>query len=363
MREWHTPRSMAEDKNKLTLVISTPLEAALVERIRAVAPGQVEVIHPVDLLPRARFAGDHSGPPDYRRSPADERRFGDLVAAADILWDIPRKRPDGSNPISDATSLRWVQTTSSGVGPLVQKLQLIERGVRVTTARGLHAGPLTEFVFMALLMQAKNLSHLQAEQAAHRWEYTCSDTLAGRTLAIVGLGGIGRRVAATGRLFGMKVAGLLRPGITGRPADFGVDDLFAREAWHDMLAEADALVLCAPQTPDTYRMLNGPAFAALKPGAVLVNIARGTLVDEPAMIEALRRRQLAFAALDVFDTEPLPAESPLWEMDNVLVSPHSASTVGAENARLTDLFCDNLAFFLEGRFDEMRNRFHVDRGY
>jgi phosphoglycerate dehydrogenase-like enzyme len=216
---------------------------------------------------------------------------------------------------------------------------------------------------MALLMHAKNLPHLQREQAARHWEYGCGDSLEGRTLSIVGLGGIGRRVAATGRAFGMTVAGLLRPGVTARPEDYGVDELFAREGWHDMLTGTDALVLCAPHTADTHRMLDRAAFGALKPGAVLVNVARGTLVDEPAMIEALGSGHLAFAALDVFDTEPLPPGSPLWNMENVLVSPHSASTVLAENARLTDVFCHNLPLFLDGRFDEMRNRFHRDRGY
>lgn len=354
---------MTGTAGKLRIVISTPLEVEHVERIRAVAPDRLDVVHPADLLPPARFTADHSGPPDFCRSPEDERRWGELIASADILWDIPRKRPDGSNPISEARKLRWVQTTSSGVGPLVKKLGLVERGIEITTARGLHAGPLTEFAFMALLMRAKNLLHLQKEQAARHWEYTCGDSLEGKTLAIVGLGGIGRRIAATGRVFRMTVAGLLRPGVTGRLEEYGVDELFAREGWHDMLAGTDALVLCAPHTPDTHRMLDGAAFEALKPGAVLVNVARGTLVDEPAMIAALESGRLAFAALDVFDQEPLPPESPLWNMENVLVSPHSASTVFAENARITDVFCYNLPLFLEGRFDEMRNRFHRDRGY
>ena len=348
---------------RLVLVISTPLESELVERIRSVAPDRVDVRHEPDLLPTPRYRADHSGPPDFRRSADDEKRWNDLIASADILWDIPPQRPDGSTAIDDAKKLRWVQTTSSGVGPLVKKLKLIERGIEVTTARGLHAVPLTEFVFMALLMHAKGLLHMQKEQAAHRWQYTCSDTLEGKTLSIVGLGGIGRRIAATGKQFGMTVAGLLRPGRTGKPEDFGIDDLFAAEAFHDMLEVSDALVLCAPHTPDTHRMLNKAAFAALKPGAVLVNIARGTLVDEAAMIDALRSGRLAFAALDVFDTEPLPADSPLWDMPNVLVSPHSASTVATENERITGVFCHNLRLFLDGRYDEMRNRFHADRGY
>jgi phosphoglycerate dehydrogenase-like enzyme len=348
---------------RLVLVISTPLEYELVERIRQVAPDRVEVRHVPDLLPIPRYPADHSGPRDFRRSARDEKRWHELIASADILWDIPPKLADGSNAIDDAKKLRWVQTTSSGVGPLVKKLQLIERGIQVTTARGLHAGPLTEFVFLALLMHAKGLLRMQKEQAAHHWEYTCSGTLEGKTLAIAGLGGIGRRIAATGKQFGMTVAGLLRPGVTVMPEEFGIDQLFAAEAFHEMLAATDALVLCAPHTPDTHRMLNQAAFDALKPGAVLINIARGTLVDEAAMIAALGSGKLAFAALDVFDTEPLPPESPLWDMDNVLVSPHSASTVATENERIVEVFCHNLPLFLDGRVEAMRNRFHADRGY
>lgn len=348
---------------KLSLVISTPLETEHVDRIRAVAPDRVEVVHPVELLPPVRYVADHSGPPDFRRSAADQDRWEALIASADILWDIPPRRPDGTNPVDDASHLRWIQTTSSGVGPLVLKLNLIERGIQVTTARGLHAGPLTEFIFMALLMHTRNLLQLQKEQAAHHWRYTCGETLEGKTLSVVGLGGIGRRVAATGRQFGMKTAGLLRPGITGKARNYGVDGLFAADAFHAMLQATDALVLCAPHTPDTHRMLDRAALEALKPGAVLINIARGALVDEAAMIAALRSRRLAFAALDVFDKEPLPADSPLWDLDNVLVSPHSASTVAAENQRITEVFCYNLPLFLDGKFDEMRNRFHHDRGY
>lgn len=354
---------MTKHPPRLVLVISTPLESELVERIRAVAPDRVDVRHEPELLPDPRYPADHGGPPDFQRSADDEKRWNNLIASADILWDIPPKRRDGSTVIDDAKNLRWVQTTSSGVGPLVKKLKLIERGVEVTTARGLHAMPLTEFVFMALLMHAKGLLHLQKEQAAHRWEYTCSDTLEGKTLSIVGLGGIGRQIAAIGKQFGMTVAGLLRPGRSGKPEDYGIDDLFSAEALHDMLKVSDVLVLCAPHTPATHRMLDKAAFEALKPGAILVNIARGTLVDEAAMIDALRSGRLAFAALDVFDTEPLPADSPLWDMQNVLVSPHSASTVAAENERITEVFCHNLRLFLDARTDEMRNRFHSDLGY
>ena len=120
-----------------------------------------------------------------------------------------------------------------------------------------------------------------------------------------------------------------------------------------MLAEADCVVVCAPQTPETDNLLGPDEFAAIKPGAVFINIGRGTIVDESALLSALRDGRIAFAALDVFREEPLPPSSPFWEMPNVLVNPHSASTVDTENAKLTELFIRNLGLYLAGEIDQM----------
>jgi phosphoglycerate dehydrogenase-like enzyme len=354
---------MADRSARLQAVIATPLEEALVERIRAVAPARVEVLYEPDLLPPMRYRGDHRGDPQFTRSAADEKRWTSLFRRADILWDIPPSPPEGGNVVDNATHLKWIQTTSSGVGPLVQKLGLDRRGIIVTTARGLHAAPLTEFTFMALLMHAKGHAHLQREQEARRWELYCSDGLEGKALSVVGMGGIGRRIAATGKAFGMRVHGLIRDDSKATAADFSIDAVFRQQALHDMLRETDALVLCAPRTPQTDGLMDRAAFDVLKRGAVLVNIARGSLVDEAAMVAALLSGRLAFAALDVFATEPLPPESPLWDLENVLISPHSASTVAEENERITDIFCHNLALFLDGRVGEMKNLFNVERGY
>jgi phosphoglycerate dehydrogenase-like enzyme len=212
-------------------------------------------------------------------------------------------------------------------------------------------------------MHAKGYAHLRREQEARRWELYCTGSLEGKTLSIVGMGGIGRRVAAIGQAFGMRVNGLIRDDSTATAEDLSIDAVFRQKSLHDLLRETDALVLCAPRTPQTDGMMDRAAFDVLKRGAVLVNIARGSLVDEAALVAALLSGQLAFAALDVFAVEPLPAESPLWDLENVLISPHSASTVAEENERITDLFCHNLALFLDGRVDEMKNLFNVERGY
>jgi len=347
---------------KLRVFITTPLEDDQVERIRASAPTQTEVAHHPDLLPQSRFPADHKGAP-FTRSARDEVRWRECIASADILFDIPPAPAEDDHPVHLARNLRWVQTTSSGVGPLVERLGLVQRGVTVTTARGVHARPLTEFVFMALLTHAKRLAHLRREQAARRWQRYCGGALAGGSLSIVGMGEVGRQVALLGKSFGMRVAGLVRRESAADAPTLGVDAVYRHESLHQMLAETDALVLCAPHTPETGGMIDAAALRSLKPGAVLVNIARGQLVDESALIDALRSGRRAFAALDVFEVEPLPAGNPLWDLDNVLVSPHSASTEGGENARITDIFCHNLACFLEGRVDEMQNLFNAERGY
>lgn len=348
---------------KLQLVISTPLEETLVSRIAAVSPSRIETIFKPELLPPVRYKCDHKGEEDFKRSPKNEQIWQSLIESADILFDIPPEPLHTSNPVRLAAGLKWVQTTSSGVGPLVDSLNLTERNVIVTTARGIHARPLAEFVFLALLMHFKRLDHLNIQQSKKIWERYCGSGLAGKTLSIVGLGEVGKRIAQMGLAFEMNVAGLVRTSSEETVEGLGIDAVYHSEELHTMLSKTDALVLCAPHTSETEGMIDPAALAALKPGGVLINIARGALVDEPAMIEALKSGHIAFAALDVAAVEPLPQNSPLWSMNNVLISPHSASTVAEENERITDLFCSNLECFLEGRTDDMKNRFNMERRY
>ena len=198
---------------------------------------------------------------------------------------------------------------------------------------------------MAMLMFAKDYVRMERDKRARRWERYCGEELTGKTLALIGLGRIGHEVARHGKAMGMRVVGMRR----SNAAIPDVDKLFTREALLVMLHEADFLVLAAPHTPDTERIIGAAELAAMKPTAVLINIGRGALVDEQAMIRALQQKRLAGAALDVFDTEPPPDDSPLWEMPNVIVSPHSASTVSQENARITDIFCENLRRYVDGQ--------------
>lgn len=343
--------------------ITSPLEPVYVERMRAVAPGSVTILYEPDLLPPTRYVADHNGVSGFFLNKEQQKRWDANLAQADILWDFPTVPSSGPGILELVPNLRWVQTTSAGVGPRVKALGLDTSEVIVTTASGVHAKPLAEFAFMAMLTHVKDLKRIQRDQQRGHWERFCTDELDGKTLAIVGPGRIGRQVAKIGKAFGMRVLAMGSRGGGERLAELAVDALFTRDRLHEMLGLADAVVLSCPHTPETERMIDAGAFGAMKSGVTFVNIARGQVVDEPAMIQAIESGKVGFAALDVFTTEPLPADSPLWGMENVLVSPHSGSTATSENGKITDIFCHNLACYLDGRFDEMRNVLDMKRLY
>jgi phosphoglycerate dehydrogenase-like enzyme len=210
-----------------------------------------------------------------------------------------------------------------------------------TTASGVHVIPLAEFCMMAMLMFNKGLLRMMRDQDRKHWERYAGTDLEGRTLAIIGLGKIGNQVACYANALGMRVLGTDAERVVCEIAQiFPLSELDA------MLKQAEYLVVCVPHTPQTEKMIGAREFALLPKGAMFINIGRGQVVDEPALIESLRSGHLRCAALDVFAEEPLPPSSPLWEMPNVLVSPHSASTSDGENRRVTDLFCDNLRRYL-----------------
>lgn len=332
-----------------TIFIATPLEAEHVARIRAVAPERVEVLYEPDLLPPTRYVGDHKGAP-FRRNPEQQRRWEVCLARADILWDLPAPAD-----MPHLGRLRWVQTTSTGVGQGAARLGLHERGVLVTTARGVHAGPLAEFVFMALLAHFRGLRFLEAEQRAHRWERTCGKGMAGRRLVIIGAGDLARGCARLARALDMSVVAIARRPDRSRAHGALFDAALPITALHEALGTADAVVVTVPHTPETENLIDAAAFAAMRPGVAFVNISRGQIVDEDALVANLRSGHLGFAALDVARTEPLPPESPLWDLPNVLISPHSASTVTGENTAITDIFVENLRCWVDGRISAMRN--------
>jgi phosphoglycerate dehydrogenase-like enzyme len=338
----------------VNVLLASPLAADLVERIAAVDP-RLRLTYRPDLLGEPRYPGDHY--PPIKRTDAQAAEWASLLREAEVILDVDQ--PSAPDIVRLAPRLRWIQSSSSGVGQWIKRLKLDETPIVVTNAAGMHARPLAEYAVFAMLYFARGWPRLAAEQRAHHWERCAVDTLERKTLGIVGLGRVGRMVARLARPFGMRVIGIRRSSAGANDPD--VDEVFTPDRLADVLGQCDYLVLCVPYTSETAGMLGAAELAQLKLSAVLINIARGTIVDEAALIAALAADKLGGAALDVFSREPLPADSPLWNMPNVLVTPHSMSTANSENEWLTDLFCDNLRRYLEG--EPLRNQVDKIRGY
>jgi phosphoglycerate dehydrogenase-like enzyme len=327
--------------SRLVVFIASPLEPEHIEKIRAV-DSRIELLHDPDLLPQPRYVADHVGAP-MTRTPEQDARFLEMLGRAEVLFDFPSGHMRDLSAV--APRLRWLQATSAGIGQAVKRLELDRTDITFTTASGVHARPLADFCLMAMLIFAKNYVWMERDKRAKRWERYSGEELTGKTLAIVGIGRVGQEVARHGKRMDMRVTGMRRSDASVPD----VDKLFDRADLHAMLREADFLVLAAPHTPETEGIIGEDELAVLKPTAVFINIGRGALVDEDALIRALQEKRLAGAALDVLREEPPPQDSPLWDMPNVILSPHSASTVAQENARITEIFCDNLRRYLSGK--------------
>jgi phosphoglycerate dehydrogenase-like enzyme len=275
--------------------------------------------------------------------PVDGPATPDAVARAEVLvaFGLPADIADR------VPRLRWIQAIGSGVDhfPLAE---LDRRGILVTNAAGVAATGIAEFVMARVLQVWKDLRNMDRMQAEHRWEQTFGRSLYGRTIGIIGLGAIGCEVAVRARAFGMRVIGIRRRAAPGDTSPYA-DELYGPDALPEVLGRSDIVVLAAPATDETADLIDRKALAATKPGAVLCNIARGALVDEAALVEALRAGSLGAAILDVVKTEPLPPDDPLWTAPGVYLSPHSAVSVDGYVERILDLLADNVARYVQGR--------------
>jgi glyoxylate/hydroxypyruvate reductase A len=212
---------------------------------------------------------------------------------------------------------------------------------------------------MGLLYFFRDVPYLNARKAEKHWERYTVQGLQGARVLVVGLGSLGRAVAHDCAAMGVEVWGTRRT--SGGETPEGVTRVIALDQIRDALGQVDALVLACPLTEATRGLIGRAEIEALKPGAVIVNIARGQVIDQAAMLEGLQSGRIKGAALDVFEIEPLPKDDPMWDLPNVLISPHSASTVAAENSRIVNIFLDNLGRFRDGA--PLRNLYDASRGY
>jgi phosphoglycerate dehydrogenase-like enzyme len=268
--------------------------------------------------------------------------------------------------------LEWVHTGTAGVGGSLhpEMLRRLREGrLRFTNSAGIHGPPIAETVVGMLLHFFRGLDFAVTAQSAGRWDtapFLAADTPVGEigssTVGILGYGGIGREVARRLLPFGGRVLGLRRsPPPDGRKLEDGVELLHGPRGLETLLAESDALVVAAPETPDTRGILDAENLRALRPGAILVNVARGSLVDEDALVECLRDGHLRGAGLDVFHREPLPGDSPLYTLPNVLLTPHVSGVSRGFWRREMDLIAENLRRFAAG--EPLRNAVDPGAGY
>jgi phosphoglycerate dehydrogenase-like enzyme len=335
--------------DQLRVAVVTPLDDELCGLVRQLEP-RVEIVWEPSLLPPARYPGDHHGESSFARTAAQEQRFAEIIAGADALYGVPGEDPAAlRRAVETNPGLRWVHTMAAGGGALVKRADLsteqLER-VTFTTSAGVHAGPLAEYALLGLLAGAKNLPRLRADAARHEWPHRwLMGQLREQTVLVVGLGGIGREVARMLAALGTRVIGTSR---RGEPAD-GVAELVHPSELAAVVGRVDGIVVTLPGTAATDRLVSAEVLAAVRPGATLVNVGRGTVIDEDALVSALRDGRIGFAALDVFAVEPLDPASPLWELPNVLISPHNATLTPAEGRRIAELFADNAGRLLDGR--------------
>ena len=264
--------------------------------------------------------------------------------SSDVFPDFSRQF---FSSVRKAPQLKWLHVFNVGVDHPIYT-EMLARGVRLTTSAGSTAEPIAQTAIMALLALARGFPRWLVSQRAHKWDperKAVPRDLRGQTAVIVGLGRIGAEIARLARALGLRVIGVRR---SARKPDDPVDELHPPEALPGLLARCDWLVIACPLTPETRGLVDAGLIGALPRGARLINIARGEVVNEPALIAALTSGHLAGAYLDAFETEPLPPASPLWDLPNVLITPHNSAAATGNDARVLEIFLDNLGRWHRG---------------
>lgn len=279
------------------------------------------------------------------------------VHCADVLWtpSLHRTERGWERLFENAERLRWAHTGAAGVERIPLAL-FKQRQVLLTNGAGVHAEPMAEHIVMFMLAACRGLHGFVREQLNHRWarSFGGARELGGAAVLVLGYGGIGRAVAAKAGALGARVTGV-------RNHPDGEAGVVGPEAWRSLLPDVDFVVLTIPLTAGTRGIIGAPELAAMRDSAWLVNVGRGGLVDEAALVEALRSKRIGGAALDVASEEPLPEDSPLWALENVILTPHVSADSDRGMERSVGLFKENLDRFAEGR--PLRNLVDLDAGY
>ncbi|MBI3468093.1 MAG: D-2-hydroxyacid dehydrogenase [Planctomycetes bacterium] len=300
-----------------------------------------------DLLGLVRDAA-----PQARVVVADKDQLTAELADAEIFygWHSPEV-------FAHAPKLRWIQSSAAGLDRLLTP-EVVARGLIITNASGIHASAVAETAWALTLAVARGLHTYIRQQQDHTWQWTTLYDMFGGTAGIIGLGGIGRQYARVARAFDMRVIAV-DPHVREKPAD--VAELRGMDRLDDLLRQSDMVLVSCPYTPETRYLINRTRLSLMKPTAILVNIARGGIIDEPALAEALRAGKLAGAGLDVTEVEPLPADNPLWDAPNLVISPHCGGVSSHRMRKLIEFFCENLKRYQAGQ--PLSNLVDQQKGY
>jgi D-2-hydroxyacid dehydrogenase (NADP+) len=315
----------------LNIVVTIPMDENLVRRIIDIGT-QVTLISIFEVM-YADKGGDA----------AAREKLNAILANAEIIYGFGLP----VDVVARSPKLKWVQMTSAGVDRFLTD-ELRQSKVIMTNVRGMHAVPMGEFVLGQMLMFAKGAQHCFQQKQGKQWKPFMPSMLHSKTVGIVGLGSIGHEIARLSKAFGMRVLAVRRSEGKVKTARY-VDDIFPREQFKQMLSESDFIVLTVPLTAETLKIIGEQEFRSMKPTAYLINVARGNVVDEEALVRALEENRIAGAALDVFAVEPLPASSRLWDLSNVIFSPHIAGGMEGYAEQANDIFCENLKRYLAGK--------------
>ncbi|MGD7009692.1 D-2-hydroxyacid dehydrogenase [Metabacillus sp. 84] len=268
-------------------------------------------------------------------------------------------RKEMANYLKDASRLRWIQSWSAGVNSMPLE-ELKRKSIALTSANGVHAYPISETIFALMLGLSRNIHAYVRNQQEKRWHHAgLKLEIHNKTIGILGIGAIGKETAKIAKAFNMKVLGMR---YSGRPEEF-VDEMYTPDKLHSLLPECDYVVVTLPLTKDTKQLFGKKQFRMMKNSAFFINIGRGDIVEEKELISALHEKEIAGAGLDVFEQEPLEENSPLWEMENVIITPHTAGSTEYYDERVIgDIFLPNLKKYIAGKEPDL-NRVDFEKGY
>ena len=336
----------------MNVLVARWLEEGYRSQIAAVDP-RIRVFYAAEQI--AAETKRPRGPIDQAPDEGADVELDSLLREAEVIYGL--RFPQ--NILERAPRLKWVQTSSAGVDTLVGT-KLWQSDVILTTTSGIHVIPMREHVLGMMLMFVRHAPVYFVNKQRKVWKQDLPDQLYGKTLGVVGLGKVGEGIARAAKSFDMRVVATRRH-VTKQETSAAVDTLYPADKLLEMLGESDFVVVTVALTKETQKLIGERELRAMKPTAYIINIARGSVIDEAALTKALKEKWIAGAGLDVFEKEPLPQNSELWTLPNVIITPHVAGLMPDYNARAMEVFRENLRRYLAGQ--PLLNVIDRTRGY